>query len=146
MIDTIESDPERPRISNRAGGKSSVLRLAPDVREAVDRAIREERATLDEIVAMVNELGGTVSRSAVGRYSHKARVRLEQFSEAREIAEVWVGRLEEDPAGDVGRLVTEMLRTVAFQQVGAMGDSEEPLKVSETMMLARAIQGSGECR
>lgn len=48
--------------------------------------------------------------------------------------------MEEDPSGDVGRLVTEMLRTVAWQQVGAMVDAESPGDISDTMMLARAIK------
>ncbi len=72
--------------------KSSVLMLEPRIKEAVDRAIREERATLDEIVAMIEQMGGEASRSAVGRYAKNAREKLEKFREAQQLASVWIER------------------------------------------------------
>jgi Protein of unknown function (DUF3486) len=121
------------------GRKSSITQLPPEIREAVDRAIREGRASADQIVAIINEMGGHASASAVTRYARSARAQMEQFTQATEIAKVWVGKLGADPTSDVGRLVTEMLRTVAWQQVGSMGDDSDG-RANETMMLARAIK------
>ena len=59
--------------ANPALGRSSVAKLPPDVREAVDKAIADG-ATIDEITARIRAEGETCSRSAVGRYA-KERAR-----------------------------------------------------------------------
>ncbi len=118
--------------------KSSVLMLEPRIKEAVDRAIREERATLDEIVAMIEQMGGEASRSAVGRYAKNAREKLEKFREAQQLASVWIERMEEEPRGEVGQMVGQMLRTVLYQQLATMDG--EKAGAMDLHFLARAIK------
>ena len=124
------------------GRKSSVKQMDPRVREVVDRLIREERATIDEIVQLLEERLGeeAPSRSAVGRYAKSAREQMRRYKEAQELAKVWVGKLEEDPDGDVGRLLSEMLRTVAFQQLSVAGDEGAEISTKDVMFLAGAIK------
>jgi hypothetical protein len=121
------------------GRKSSITQLDPRVREAVDRLVRDGRASIDEIVDAIEGLGGAASRSAVGRYVKSARDQMERYRQAQEVAKVWVGKLEEEPESDVGRLLTEMLRTVAFQTIGQLGDQDE-VNPGAVMFLARAIK------
>jgi hypothetical protein len=127
------------------GRKSSIAQLDPEIREAVDRAIREGRATNAEIVALINAMGAQVSESAVTRYARSAREQMKVFREAQEIAKVWVGKLGEDPESDVGRLVTEMLRTVAFQQLGELRENPDK-RAMETMLLAKALDHTARAR
>ncbi|GBL46265.1 phage terminase, small subunit [Sulfuriferula multivorans] len=117
---------------------SSVKRLDPSVRAAVDDAIREGRATIEDIVALLRNLGADISRSAVGRYKQQAESQMARYREAQEVAKVWIGRLESDPEGDVGRLLPEMLRAVAFQQLAGLEDGQVDSK--EIALLARAIK------
>ena len=121
------------------GRQSSINKLEPRIREAVDRLVRDGRATIDEIVDAIDALGGEASRSSVGRYVKNAREQMQRYREAQEVAKVWVGKLEEDPKGDVGRLLSEMLRTVAFQVIGELGD-EDDIGAGDIMLLARAIK------
>ncbi|MBA2411073.1 MAG: DUF3486 family protein [Gammaproteobacteria bacterium] len=116
--------------------RSTITLLDPRIREAVDRLIRENRATIDDIVASID---GLASRSAVGRYVKSAREQMAKYREAQEIAKVWIGKLEAEPEGDVGRLLSEMLRTVAFEQISkrADGEASTPLEMS---LLARTIK------
>lgn len=116
--------------------KSSVKGLDPRIREAVDAAIREGRATIDDVVAIIRAMGADVSRSAVGRYKQRAEAQMQKYREAQEVAKVWIGKLQADPEGDVGRLLSEMLRTVAFQTVGDM----EAAVPEDLMFLARALK------
>jgi hypothetical protein len=116
--------------------KSSIQELDPRIREAVDLAIREGRATIDDIVALITQLGGEVSRSAVGRYKQRAENQMQKYREAQEVAKVWIGKLQADPEGDIGRLLAEMLRTVAFQSIGDM-DAASPM---DMMLLAKALK------
>lgn len=124
------------------GRKSTVKRLDPRIREKVDRLIREDRATIDQIVGRLDDMlgEGAPSRSAVGRYVKSAREQMHRYREAQELAKVWVGKLEEDPQGDVGRLLSEMLRTVAFQQLSLAGDEGAKITTKDIMFLAGAIK------
>lgn len=115
---------------------SSVKRLDPSVRAAVDDAIREGRATIEDIVALLRNMGAQVSRSAVGRYKQRAEEQMKRYREAQEVAKVWIGKLTTDPEGDVGRLLAEMLRTTAFQTIGDI-DEATP---QDIMFLGKALK------
>ena len=124
------------------GRKSTVKRLDPRIRQAVDRLIREDKATIDQIVERLDDMLGeqAPSRSAVGRYVKNTREQMKRYREAQELAKVWVGKLEEEPGGDVGRLLSEMLRTVAFQQLAGAGDEGAEISTKEVAMLAGALR------
>lgn len=123
--------------------KSSVERLDPQIREAVDSLIRDGRATIDEIVEQLRAMGGEVSRSAVGRYKQRAETQMARYREAQEIAQVWVHKFESDPKGDVARLLSEMLKTVAFQVAGQMGDSGDDTSPKDVAHLSMALKNIG---
>lgn len=118
------------------GRKSSIKGMDPRIREAVDAAIREGRATIDDIVAIVASMGGQASRSAVGRYKQQAEAQMQRYREAQEVAKVWIGKLQADPEGDVGRLLAELLRTAAFQTLGNM----EAATPGDLMFMARTLK------
>lgn len=122
--------------------RSTVAQLDPRIRESVDRAIREGRATIDDIVEKLDGLMGedAPSRSAVGRYVKGAREQMQRYREAQEMAKIWVGKLEDDPNSDIGRLLSEMLRTVAFQQLATAGDDGAEVSTKDVMFLAGAIK------
>jgi hypothetical protein len=117
-------------------GKSSVKALDPRIKAEVDAAIRDGRATIDQILALIRELGGDASRSAVGRYKRSAEQQMARYREAQEVAKVWIGKLQTDPEGDVGRLLAEMLRTTAFQTLGDI-DAASP---QDLMFLGKALK------
>lgn len=118
---------------------SSIVKLDPRIREEVDRALREGRATIEEIVALIKSQGGAASRSAVGRYAKSAREQMERYRQAQEVAKVWVAKLGEEPQGDVGRLLIEMLRTISFQTLAQIGEGEKGANAMEVMLLAKAM-------
>lgn len=118
------------------GRKSAIKQLDPAIREAADAAIREGRATIEEITALINSMGGAVSKSAVGRYKQQAEAQMARYREAQEVAKVWIGKLQADPEGDVGRLLAEMLRTTAFQTLGDI----EAGSPQDVMFLAKALK------
>lgn len=119
--------------------RSAIAQLDPRVQAAVDTAIREGRATIDDIVILIKSYGATASRSSVGRYVKSSTEALSRYREAQEVAKVWIGKLTDEPQGDVGRLLAEMLRTVAFQQIGQMGEAEKA-KPMDIMLVAKALE------
>lgn len=111
-------------------------------RELLDRcnALIRDGYTIEEILAALQGLGAQVSRSAVGRYVKSAREVMAKHQQAQEVARVWVDKLEAEPAGDVARLLPEMLRVVAFQSLTTMGEANEPAKAMDVMLLAKALK------
>ncbi len=123
-------------MSNRP---SKIGRLPEPVRSEVDRLIRSGR-TIDEIVAKLRELGEEVSRSSVHRYKSRMDEAMRKYREAQEIAGVWVGALNINPNSDVGRLLGEMLKTLAFRSLADLGDGEDAPGPRDLMFLAKALK------
>ena len=123
------------------GRHSSVTDLDPRIKDAVDIAIAQGRATIDEICRMIRQMGGSSSRSAVGRYSKSMKERLEKFRETQAIAGEWMQQIRADPDGDIGRMLAEMLKLLAFRTQTDMqeGEGEGP-GPKEIALLARAIK------
>jgi hypothetical protein len=115
---------------------SSITQLDPSIKEAVDAAIREGRLTIEQIVKLIVDHGGDASRSAVGRYVKNNKERMEEYRQAAQTAAVWVDKIGKEPDGDVGRLVLEMLRMVAFRSIGSI-DEAAP---EDLMFLAKAMK------
>jgi len=121
------------------GRRSTVAALPRELVEACNGLIRDGH-TIEEILAALQGMGAQVSRSAVGRYVKSARESMEKYRQAQEVAKVWVDKLEAEPSGDVGRLLPEMLRVVAFQTLTSMGESEEHVGAMDVMLLAKALK------
>lgn len=124
--------------------RSSVERLPGELRDVCLRLIRDGR-TIHEITDKLNELGGEVSKSAIGRYVKSAREQMARYREAQEVAGQWVNQLNEQPHGDVGALLAEMLKVVAFQTLSGIGEAQageqaKPTKPMDIMLLAKAIR------
>ena len=119
--------------------KSTITKLDPRIRAAVDELIQGGRYTTDSLVEAITALGGQASRSAVGRYAQRAEQQMAAYREAQEVSKIWVGKLSADPNGDVGRLLTEMLRTLAFDQIGKRAESDKTNPM-DVMLLAKALK------
>ena len=96
-----------------AFGRSSVARLPPELREAVDAAIADG-ATIDEIAALIRGEGGACSRSAVGRYTKNVRDLIRRQQETDRGIEMWVRALGERAEGRAGLILIETLRTMTL--------------------------------
>jgi hypothetical protein len=126
------------------GRRSSIDQLPPELAELCHRLIREG-ATIADITDKLNELDAGVSSSAVGRYVKGAREQMKRYREAQAVAGQWVTQLGENPSGDVGALLAEMLKTVAFQTMVSMAADDDagaakPTKPMDIMLLAKAIR------
>ena len=125
------------------GTVSTIKRLDPRIKEAVDTAIRDGRATINEIVALVEEMGGGVSRSAVGRYKQSVEEAMETFRASQEMAKVWVEKLGEEPQTDSARLAAQILSAVAAHTAREAMNSGEAMPAGELMLAAKALDHIG---
>ena len=127
------------------GRKSTIDRLDPRIRKAVEGAIEDRRATLEEIVAMVEGLGrelgveAKVSRSAVGRFKQNFEEMLPAFRASQEMNKVLAESLKNDPQGDAARLARQVLGAITMNTVNGMLASGEAVPADEIAMLSRAL-------
>ena len=120
--------------------KSSIKQLPPPIKTEIDRLLSDGRTTIDEIVAHLQKLGVTVSRSAVGRYSQRFEDVSRKMREAREISTAFAKELGDFKNDEVGRQITEMLRTVIFNVLLPRVSDEEPtVEPADLMFMAKAI-------
>ena len=140
---------ETPKTSTAATfGRSSIARLPPELREAVDAAIADG-ATIDEIANLIRGEGGACSRSAVGRYTKTMRDLIRQQQEADRANEMWVRALGERPEGRAGLILIETLRTMTLSTMAELSQRETPPTPEELARLAlvlKRIEGTDKLR
>ena len=129
-------------------GRSSIARLPPELREAVDAAIADG-ATIDEIAALIRGEGGACSRSAVGRYTKNVRDLIRQQQEADRANEMWVRALGERAEGRAGLILIETLRTMTLSTLAELSQQETPPTPEELARLSlvlKRIEGTDKLR
>ena len=140
---------ETPKTSTAATfGRSSIARLPPELREAVDAAIADG-ATIDEIADLIRGEGGACSRSAVGRYTKNVRDLIRQQQEADRANEMWVRALGERAEGRAGLILIETLRTMTLSTMAELSQRETPPTPEELGRLAlvlKRIEGTDKLR
>lgn len=106
--------------SNR---KSKVELLPEDIRSALNTFIRSGSMTQKDIREAVNQMiaeaglpdDAKLSRSSFNRYAKRMEDMGARLRQSREVAEVWITKLGEAPTSDVGKLLQEFVRTMAFE-------------------------------
>jgi ribosomal protein S13 len=115
---------------------SSIEQLPADILQKLQALLRDPRVNqLDatrRINGIVAEQGHDerVSKSAVNRYAVRMNEVGERMRQSRQVSEMWIAKLGTEPEGKMGRLLNEMLRTLAFElteKVMASELSEETL-------------------
>ena len=140
---------ETPKTSTAATfGRSSIARLPPELREAVDAAIADG-ATIDEIADLIRGEGGACSRSAVGRYAKTMRDLIRRQQETDRANEMWMRALGERTEGRAGLILIETLRTMTLSTMAELSGREEPVSTAELARLAlvlKRIEGTDKLR
>ncbi len=121
------------------GRQPSTVDLLPDdIRSQLQELLRDPRVTQLEttrrINAVLEEEGRPerLSKSSVNRYAVRMEEVGKKLRQSREVAKMWIGRLGAEPQGEVGKLLNEMVRTLAFDLV--MDMSEEGAVVEPKMI------------
>lgn len=94
---------------------SSIKRLPPELRDALEAAL-QRGCTISEVTDMVNDMGGDVSRSAVGRYAKGYQEIVEQMRHLATLTPMLRDQTPEQEL-DESRLLSQIMRTFATQQL-----------------------------
>lgn len=134
-------------------GRASKIEQLPDaVKTMLDGLLRDKRYGQQEILAEVNKQLGTLgvpeseqlSKSGLNRYATKMEKIGRRMRETNAIADAWVSRLGDKPTGQVGNLLIQMTRSMAFDFALAAqeqeGEDAEPVTLDMLKDLALTVQ------
>ena len=125
--------------ANPVLGRSTVAKLPPELREAVDKAIADGD-TIDEITARIREGGENCSRSAVGRYTKDARALIQKRQEADRVVKAWMQEFGERSRDELALMLIDNLRTMALDTMEHLGKQKEPVSSEEIARLSVVLK------
>lgn len=119
--------------------KSKVTRLPAEQRAFVEKLLREDRLTLDEMLAAIRRKYPTadVSRSGLHRYQQPLRELTERMREIDAAARVVVEELGENPDDRAGALLCQSITTLATN-AALRAQVDEETSIEDVRKLARA--------
>lgn len=137
-----------------ANRKSKIDLLPANIRTQLNVLIRSGNMTQADIRDAVNELideaglgnEAKISRSAFNRYAQRMEETGARIRQAREVAEVWTSKLGDAPMSEVGKLLQEFVRTMAFEtSMNLMEKSEdgkpiEPKALGQLALVVKRIE------
>ena len=122
------------------GRKSSIDKLADGVRAHIERALRDNRLTLDELIADLEaKFPGAAkpSRSALGRYRLSFGELSSRLKEQDQMARLLVAELGENPDERAGALMVQSVTALLTHASMASQNDDEP-DIDAIAKLARA--------
>ncbi|SRR5579883_399352 len=124
---------------------STIDLLPKDIKDALNDAIAEGTMSVDALWGLVKERGGSVSRSAVGRHKVQEERALEGLMLAQRTAATVARESAKDPNGNVSKLLTQLVQSVAFQRIMAMTPAQiEKLDPKDLNFLAGMAKSTAQ--
>ncbi|PWG62846.1 DUF3486 family protein [Sediminicurvatus halobius] len=118
---------------------STIDRLPDDVREKLHELLRDPRVTQLEATRQINEIlereghEERLSKSSLNRYAVRMEAVGQKMREAREVADMWIGKLGARPEGEMGNLINQLVRSLTF---------DVSLKLQEGELDAETLPGT----
>lgn len=135
-------------------GRPSKIDLLPDVvRDHLHQLLRNKRHTQEEIREAINELIAEhnlpedmkLSRTGLNRYASRMEEFGAKIRASREMAEIWAAKLGSAPSSDVGKLLLEFVKTLAFETSMELADSNktvEPKALGQLALVAQRLEAA----
>lgn len=124
------------------GRKSSIEKLLPAVRSHIERRLRENRLTLDELIEDLQQSfpeKDKPSRSAIGRYKVTFDEMTRRMREQQAMASMLVEELGENPDERAGALLVQSITTLTTHAAFAAQGQDE-VDIDDVRKLARAAK------
>ena len=130
------------------GRKSTIDKLDGNVRTHKEKRIRENKLTLDELIADLQQTfpaKDKPSRSALSRYRQNFESMISRMREQETMARILVEELGENPDDKAGALMVQSLTTLVNQAVFEAQDREN-MDIDDIRKLARAAKDAIQAR
>ncbi|MCP1375379.1 phage protein Gp27 family protein [Dyella lutea] len=128
---------------------STIKRLPPEQRRYLEKLIREDRHTLDEMRDLVRAKfpqAQAPSRSALGRYSQQVSELAGRMRDIQAAGTALVSELGEDPNDRGGQLLVQAVTTLATHAALKATDDDAEISIKEVGELARGARAVLQAR
>lgn len=132
------------------GRASKVDLLPPSIKVKLTMMLRDKQFSQAEILAEINEIirdagldaDHKLSRSGLNRYSTRMEKMSARIRESREMAEIWTKQFGEAPQSDIGKMLMEFIKQLAFETTMNIGevDGEDGIDLKALNQLALVVQ------
>lgn len=121
--------------------KSKIVRMPPEQRSFVEKLLREDRLTLDEMIAAITTQfpGEVPSRSSLHRYQASMQQVTDRMRAQDTVARALVDALGENPDDRAGALLVQAVTTAATDVALRMNENEDTT-IEDVRKLARAAK------
>ena len=131
--------------------KSKIQQLPADIRSQLASMLRSgdmsQKAILAEVNQLILEAGlppeEQISRTGLNRYSKQVEAAGSRIAKAREMAEVLTSKLGDAPTSQIGNLMAENMKTMAWETSMALMEATEDgemIDIKQFNQLALAYQ------
>ncbi|TCJ95948.1 uncharacterized protein DUF3486 [Volucribacter psittacicida] len=130
----------------KRGRASKIDLLPPNIKTQLAMMLRDKQFSQSEILAEINDLirdcglpdSALLSKTGLNRYANRMEQMASKIRNAREVAEIWTKQFGEAPQSDIGKLLMEMVKNIAFET--SIGMSENGTDAKDLALLASAVQ------
>lgn len=132
------------------GRASKVDLLPPNIKTQLAMMLRDKQFSQQEILQEINDLiadcglpeSMQLSRTGLNRYASRMEKFGAKIRQSREIAEVWAKQLGETPQTDIGKLLMEAVKTMAFELTLNADESgiKDPKFLNQLALISRRIE------
>ena len=120
-------------MTTKKNTKSKIQQLPDDIRSQLSAMLRSGSMSQQDILEAVNALilesglppEEQISRTGLNRYFKRMEEAGSRMAQAREVAEVSTAKLGQAPTSEVGKLLQEFVRTMAFETSMKMMDASD---------------------
>lgn len=137
--------------------RSKIDLLPQEIREQLNAWIRSgsmtKQSVLDAIHKLIDEADlpceAKPSYTALNRYARRMEDVGQRLRQSREVAEVWTAKLGDAPTSDVGKLLQEFVRTMAFETSMHMmdeageGKAIPPKALAQLALVIQRVEQAG---
>lgn len=128
--------------------QSSIKKLSDEQRQFIDRLLREDKHTLDEMIAAIRKQfphEKNPSRSGLGRYRQSFEEMAGRMREIQAASQVLVSEFGEDVDDKAGALLSQAVTTLAAN-VALKSHENDAISIEEVGDLARAARAVMQTR
>ncbi|OOF88047.1 hypothetical protein BKG93_00135 [Rodentibacter ratti] len=133
---------------NTRGRASKVDLLPPNIKTQLAMMLRDKQFSQAQILEEINDLirdcglpeSALLSKTGLNRYANRMEQMASKIRNAREVAEIWTKQFGEAPQSDIGKLLMEIVKNLAFETSIGISESEKGADPKSLALLASAVQ------
>lgn len=137
-------------VKAKRGRASKIDKLPDEIRAKLCILLRDKGYSQDKIRLLINaaikdaglDESFLISRTGLNRYASRMEEMGAKIRQAREMAEIWTKQLGERPQSDIGKLLMEFIKQMAWDKAMTLGEQADvdPKVINQLALVVNRIE------